>query len=289
MVENVVRSVGNSRAGAILVFAALASLPTACSKVDLECVNDADCDDAVFCNGVERCEVRQGEGVCAAGVALACAEAFGTCGGRCNELSQTCVAVNPGTDADGDGHASFLCDGDDCDDTDATRYPGNTELCDDHDEDCNDATLGPDVDGDGSASFACCNPQPDGLLSCGFDCDDTRATINSTAVESCNGVDDDCDGVIDEGLSVPLYLDFDGDGYGVAGNTVEDCPGVPGFSILGNDCNDKNAAITPGTMVCDVSIATQVNLCTNTGLFTALNCPAQQTCRAQPNGTGFCL
>src|SRR5512143_1962870 len=56
----------------------------------------------------------------------------------------------PCTDADGDGHGAISCGGDDCDDADANRYPGNAEVCDAAgvDDDCDPATLGPDADHD---------------------------------------------------------------------------------------------------------------------------------------------
>ncbi|MDH5490657.1 MAG: putative metal-binding motif-containing protein, partial [Myxococcales bacterium] len=87
------------------------------------------------------------------------------------------------------------------DDGDPRRYPGNTEICDSvgRDEDCNWEPFGPEADGDGHSPAICCNLAPDGSLRCGADCDDTSAEINPDAPESCNGVDDDCDGVIDEG------------------------------------------------------------------------------------------
>ncbi len=94
-----------------------------------------------------------------------------------------------GGDRDGDGHVALECGGDDCDDDDASRYPGNTEVCDasGHDEDCDPATLAGggsggrrpagvpadgDEDGDGFISAQCCNEQSDGRLRCGPDPDD---------------------------------------------------------------------------------------------------------------------
>lgn len=89
-------------------------------------------------------------------------------------------------DRDGDGFRDAYCGGDDCDDSDPGRYPGNTEWCDPNgkDEDCNDATFGPkDADGDGYTD-AFCN---------GNDCDDNNPAIipgamiyiSETQVEVC--------------------------------------------------------------------------------------------------------
>lgn len=58
---------------------------------------------------------------------------------------QVCDPDNP--DADGDGRISIACEGgDDGDDTDPNRYPGNLEVCDvlDYDEDCDFSGRGPD-------------------------------------------------------------------------------------------------------------------------------------------------
>jgi hypothetical protein len=60
-------------------------------------------------------------------------------GETCNESAARCSSTCPhNPDADGDGHRSQDCGGDDCDDNDANRFPGHTEVCDSltHDEDC---------------------------------------------------------------------------------------------------------------------------------------------------------
>jgi len=78
------------------------------------------------------------------------------------------------------------------------------------------------------------------------DCNDNNANINPNAPEVCNGIDDDCDGMIDEGLTfTTYYVDNDGDGFG-AGNGQSLCsnPG-PGYSTVAGDCNDNNANINP--------------------------------------------
>jgi hypothetical protein len=118
-------------------------------------------------------------------------------------------------DFDGDGFTDIACGGDDCDDHDANRFPHNPEVCDSagHDEDCDLTTYGSDGDGDGFVSIACCNTQGDGTLGCGTDCDDTDATIHPGVSETCDGVDNDCNGSVDEGVCVPCgtgYTGFDG-------------------------------------------------------------------------------
>ncbi|MBK7155561.1 MAG: putative metal-binding motif-containing protein [Sandaracinaceae bacterium] len=157
-------------------------------------------------------------------------------------------------DRDGDGHSAVACDGDDCDDDDANRFPGNPERCDSlgHDEDCDDTSLGRDLDGDGSPSIDCCGPDPEGGTVCGIDCDDGAATVNPTAIESCNGTDDDCNGVIDEGVLLTFYRDVDGDGFGVLTETTEACTAPSGSVLVPGDCDDARADTHPGaTDTCD--------------------------------------
>lgn len=108
-------------------------------------------------------------------------------------------------DRDGDGHDSMACGGDDCDDNEPNRYPGNAEVCDDEGrgEGCNVTTLASvddgDADGDGEIARRCCHG-----ASCGSDCDDGDRSIHTGARELCNARDDDCDGGIDESESEPI-------------------------------------------------------------------------------------
>lgn len=112
-----------------------------------------------------------------------------------------CVPQCDVFDADADGHDADACAGDDCDDNDARRYPGNPTICDvdNHDEDCRMDTLGPDLDADGFQSAACCELWATNVL-CGADCDDGDPAVNPSRPELCNGVDDDCDGAVDDGF-----------------------------------------------------------------------------------------
>lgn len=91
-------------------------------------------------------------------------------------------------DNDGDGHTAIHCGGDDCDDNDANRYPGNVEVCDagTHDEDCDPTTFGRrDMDQDGLVDVKCCNIHGSNVY-CGNDCDDANAAITTGQVK-CNG------------------------------------------------------------------------------------------------------
>ncbi|MCZ7683000.1 MAG: MopE-related protein [Sandaracinaceae bacterium] len=207
------------------------------------------CDDGVFCNGAERCE----SGACVSG-ASPCAASL-----VCDEDARECVDPMGCADRDGDGHSDVACGGDDCDDDDGARFPGNTEVCDArlHDEDCDPTTLGGvDEDGDGHESAACCNTQPDGSLACGDDCDDRRSSAHPGVTDDCNLVDDDCDGFVDEDPATVFYRDLDGDGYGRPGDpddtTIPEderparaCGGGPGFSPFDTDCDDTVRMINP--------------------------------------------
>ena len=191
----------------------------------------------------------------------------------CDGVDQNCDGtIDEGFDSetyyhdyDGDGHgdpldsvihcvrpADYVTDSTDCDDDDYWRNPGLPELCDEKDNDCDeivdedlvDVDYYPDADADGygfadGEVVTDCIP-PDGYVVDATDCDDTLASVNPGEIESCNGVDDDCDDVIDEGLSMlTFYLDSDGDGYGLADETTEACDTPEGYADLDTDCDDE--------------------------------------------------
>ncbi len=112
-----------------------------------------------------------------------------------------------------------------------------------------------DTDGDGfgagTANNSCSNPGA-GFVTNNTDCDDTNSAINPSANEICNGVDDNCTGGIDNGLTFNnYYTDADGDNYGT-GTAQSLCanPGA-GYATANGDCNDASSAIKPGaTEVC---------------------------------------
>jgi hypothetical protein len=114
----------------------------------------------------------------------------------------------------------------------------DTDADADSDTDADTDTDVDDADGDGFASSV--------------DCDDTDATVNPGASEVCNGVDDNCDAQVDEGLTTTFYADSDGDGYGDPGEPVDACEAPSGAVADASDCDDADAAINPDAVeVCD--------------------------------------
>jgi len=153
-------------------------------------------------------------------------------------------------DHDRDGANSEACGGTDCDDNDARRVPGGSEIADSAnlDEDCDPQTFGNrDTDGDGFFDSNACNYSPASGWHCGNDCDDVRRDVNPNAPEVCDGRDNNCDtGVDDGGVSGIYYADTDGDGFGRSGAPLNMCFATPGVSHKNTDCNDANALVHPG-------------------------------------------
>ncbi len=177
-------------------------------------------------------------------------------------------------DADGDGHggtqfttaacaapAGYVASADDCDDLDASSYPGGTEVCDSADNNCDTqvdegvlltwyADADQDGYGDAASSTQACNPPP-GHSSNGDDCDDASAHNHPGAWEVCDGADNDCDASIDEDDAVNAstwYADTDSDGYGNAANTTTACSQPSGHTASAGDCDDTQATVSPSAV-----------------------------------------
>jgi predicted outer membrane repeat protein len=81
------------------------------------------------------------------------------------------------------------------------------------------------------------------------DCDDLNPDAYPGGTETCGGLDEDCDGSVDEsGASDALtwYLDDDEDGYGDAASTEIGCTAPSGYVADNTDCDDTDSAINPG-------------------------------------------
>lgn len=142
-----------------LIFLAMAPLASA-DIVYEGCRNKQQCNDEVFCNGEEVCHVtrqRNSKGNIVKEVGV-CQAGDNPCqrGWQCRNAEKECL--QPCEDKDGDGYTAIKCGGNDCDDRDPNRFPGNPEICDANgiDEDCDPTTVGNiDKDGDGFISPLC--------------------------------------------------------------------------------------------------------------------------------------
>ena len=111
------------------------------------------------------------------------------------------------------------------------------------DQDCDGLDL-TDVDGDGVPA----------IEAGGGDCDDSDATIHPGVIETCNGRDDDCDGVIDGDAAdaATVYSDADGDGFGDPSTAREACTPLEGEVLDATDCDDGDPGVSPDAPeVCD--------------------------------------
>ncbi len=173
-------------------------------------------------------------------------------------------------DSDGDGHGGttfqviactapvgYVTSSDDCDDLDASSYPGASESCDTADNDCDgqvdegvELTFYADADGDGygdsSQPTQSCT-QPPGYSANGDDCNDGEPSARPGGLEICDGLDNDCDGTVDDNAldGSTWYPDADGDGYGDSSGGVSSCAPLSGYIADGTDCDDTSAALSP--------------------------------------------
>ncbi len=155
------------------------------------------------------------------------------------------------------------CGDKDGDDGTADCVPTGAELdeCDGIDDDCDgeidedaedraDWFLDADEDGfgDPADSLRACIA-PSGRVDNDLDCDDADDAIHPDATESCNDIDDDCDGLVDDAdgdaeTTVVGWVDRDEDGWG-AGPSLTFCALPEGFVEQGGDCDDQDAEVNP--------------------------------------------
>lgn len=120
----------------------------------------------------------------------------------------------------------------------------------------NNSTFYADTDSDGfgdpNASILACT-QPNNYVIDNSDCNDNNNSVYPGALEICDGLDNNCDGNIDEGLSfISFYADSDNDGFGNTNVTISACSAPVGYVSDNTDCDDENPNINPGmNELCD--------------------------------------
>ena len=223
-----------------------------CAAVgDHTAIKPGDCNDklpGVFpgateaCNGLDdNCNEQVDEGL--GGAACSIANEHGECAG-----SEVC-----------NGEAGIACN---------AQVPA-AELCDEADNDCDEAVdeadaggctvfyADKDEDGVGSAVSLClCAPEGEYTSEVTGDCNDLSAFISPKYSEVCNGIDDNCDDIIDieDSAGCDLhYRDDDIDGWGVAGDSRCLCAAEKPYAALkAGDCNDDSNQVFPGAVeVCN--------------------------------------
>jgi hypothetical protein len=187
-----------------------------------------------------------------------------------------CPGIEVFVDVDGDGYGSdtvpssracdlqpgFAMQKGDCNDYRANAHPGAKEICDDVDNNCDgqineglaSGTYYKDGDGDGygdrfgTDTRTGCSP---GYASTRDDCNDMDKEIHPGAKETCNNVDDNCNGRIDENAKLSC-------GMGWCRRTADTCastlctPGMPQpetCNLVDDDCDgviDNNARCADG-------------------------------------------
>ncbi|MFC1754047.1 putative metal-binding motif-containing protein, partial [Thermoproteota archaeon] len=125
-----------------------------------------------------------------------------------------------------------------------------SETCNGIDDDCDG-----DIDNNITSILTTCGIgacAATGTTSCIFGGIVNSCTPGTPVPEVCNGIDDDCNGDIDNGVKTTFYLDFDGDSYGDNDTTIQNCSVPVNYTLNNTDCNDNNSAINPNaTEVCN--------------------------------------
>jgi hypothetical protein len=198
------------------------------TDTDTDTDTDADADDDADADGftVEDGDCDDGDPSVYPGATEYCNSVDDDCDGQIDE-DDAIDAPTWYTDGDGDSYGDdetgvISCDplpgtvaqGEDCDDTLGSVNPGADELCNEVDDDCDGevdeddavdaSTWYVDEDGDGYGTDETAAPScsaPSGTVIVGGDCADDDPTVHPEQDDSCDGVDNDCDGELDEDVA----------------------------------------------------------------------------------------
>ena len=234
--------------------------------------SDADCGYDPECDDLDEDDYTVRGGDCDDANAAIHPNATEICNGiddDCDGQSDEDVTTDYYLDSDGDGYgdpntatqscsqdANYVENNSDCNDANAAIYPGAAEACNGIDDNCNGqidegvqtafyADADADTYGNPTSSTLACTA-PSGYVSDAQDCNDAIAAINPAAAELCDGIDDNCNGDIDEGVTTDYYHDFDSDGYGDPDDDPKQgCSPPTGYVSDRTDCNDNNTTIYP--------------------------------------------
>ena len=134
----------------------------------------------------------------------------------------------------------FVADNTDCDDNDALEFPGQIWYKD----------FDGDGYGNGATATQCNRPAnyfaPSELISTTGDCDDEESNAFPGNTEVCDGIDNNCDGNIDEGGMNTYYRDIDQDEFGDPNVSMMACTIPAGFVLDNTDCDDFDENEYPG-------------------------------------------
>jgi hypothetical protein len=174
------------------------------------------------------------------------------CNGSVDEnVTQTCYTGAAGTNGVGPCHGGTQTCSNGSFGSCVGQVLPTTEICDGLDNNCNGT-----VDDGNPGGGLTCGTGLQGVCSAGTTACSTGAIHCNQNVlpsaEVCDGLDNNCNGSIDEGVLNTYYRDADGDGYGNAALSTLACSQPTGYVANSNDCNDSNAAIHPGaTEICN--------------------------------------
>ena len=208
------------------------------------CANDSECQDGLFCNGMETCVAT----VCSAAATSACDDADNCTTDTCDETSDVCTHQT--RDADMDGFGDSMCaavggvPNTDCVDSNRMISPSVPDVCDGIDNDCSGVC--------DQANTCCvgaiepCHTACDaagamtGTHQCGFACSWLAC---SPPAETCNGRDDDCNGTCDDGAGLTCCA-------GTTSSCTTMC-GSTGSQLCQSDCSFAGATCTPPAESCN--------------------------------------